>query len=81
MVDVYHAKKKFGTNVWQYYYNDTDAQKWLIKSEGEGTYSLVSKCNLLYMTAQENVSSSNINICVCDKSTDDSQKFKFIKSY
>ena len=37
-----------GANVWQYARNNTDAQKWIIEENSDGTYTITSKINDQY---------------------------------
>ena len=46
-IDVASGSQKAYTNVAQYDRNNTDAQKWIIKSAGDGYYYIISKCNNL----------------------------------
>lgn len=79
VLDVDDAKKTQGTNVQQYDSNNTDAQKWTIKKNSDGTYSLVSKCNNLYMDVKDGIASNSRNIQVYGGNGTKAQKFKFEK--
>lgn len=58
VLDVDNAGKNQGTNVQQYGSNNTDAQKWIIAKNTDGTYSIVSKCNNLYLDVKGGIASS-----------------------
>ena len=47
--DVPCASKDIGTKLNQYDFNGTDAQKWILKKNTNGSYSIVSKCSGLYL--------------------------------
>ena len=49
LVDVDATALEAGTNIQQYTPNGTDAQKWLIIQNSDGSYSFVSKCNGRYL--------------------------------
>ncbi len=72
MLDVQNGGMNPGTNVWQHKPNGTDAQKWEIEKNQDGSYSFISKKNGLKL----NVDKENINI---EKSNNQKeQKFQLI---
>ena len=68
-----------GANVQQYEDNGTDAQRWIIKDNKDGTYSIISKANNLYINVQDNKIANGGNIQVSNGNGSDSQKFVFEK--
>ena len=79
VLDVYAAGNKNGTNVDQYEWNGSDAQKWIIKDEG-GYYSIISKCNGLYLDVYAGLVTEKNNIQVYRYNGSKSQLFKLKKS-
>ena len=77
-LDVQNGGMTSGTNVWQYESNGTDAQKWKIEKNDDGSYSVVSKKNGLYLSIQNENLQSAENVQVCTKNNSDSQKFDLI---
>ncbi len=53
MLDVQNAGTQNGTNVWQYEKNGTDSQKWKIVKNSNGSYSIISKHNGLYLDIKD----------------------------
>ena len=81
-LDVASQGKSNGTNVWQYSYNGTDAQKWYIKSVGNGLYEVISKCNNLALDiagGQANIKSGS-NVQMYTQNHTAAQRFKFEKA-
>ena len=76
-LDVNGAKKANGTNIWLYSFNNTDAQKWLLKDAGDGYFYIVSKCNNLYMDVSGGKSINGTNVQVYSGNETNAQKFKF----
>ena len=72
MLDVQNGGMNPGTNVWQHKPNGTDAQKWKIEKNQDGSYSFVSKKNGLYLNTKNN------NIEVNKKNNSQEQKFELI---
>ena len=72
-----HGKKEAGTNVWQYTANSTDAQKWLIIKNNDGTYSIASKSSGLYLDINGGKIQNNSNVQIYTKNGTNAQKFKF----
>ncbi len=62
-----------GTNVWQYSGNYTDAQRWKIEKNSDGSYSLSNKKSDLYLTE------NNGNIEIRNKTGKAEQKFNIVK--
>ena len=62
-LDVQNGGYAPGTNVWQYEQNNTDAQKWILQKNENGTYSFISKLNSLYLNISgEPQNGSNIEV-------------------
>ena len=62
-LDVQNGGYAPGTNVWQYEQNNTDAQKWILQKNDNGTYSFISKLNNLYLNISgEPQNGSNIEV-------------------
>ena len=81
VLDVANAGKTAGTNVWQCYRNNSDAQKWIIQeSEVEGYYYIISKCNGLYLDVANGKAANGTNIAVCYGNNSKAQKFKFVET-
>lgn len=80
VLDVYAAGKKNGTNVDQYTWNESDAQKWIIKKDEKSEYySIVSKCNELYLDIYAGLTTEGNNIQVYKGNGSASQLFAFKK--
>lgn len=79
LLEVSWGDIKANANVAQYEKNNTDAQKWIIKSCGDGYYNIICKCNNLALHVQNNSSTNGTNVKVYFKNGTDSQKFKFQK--
>ena len=58
-----------GTNIWQYTGNYTDAQRWKIEKNSDGSYSFINKKSNLYLTE------NNGNIEIRSKTETAKQKF------
>ncbi|MBD5524983.1 MAG: hypothetical protein HDR04_11330 [Lachnospiraceae bacterium] len=67
-LDVAGHSRMLGTNVWLWDYIDYDidydAQKWIIKPCGNGYYSIISKCNGLYLNLENGDTKDENNICM-----------------
>lgn len=74
-LDVVASGVKSGTNVTQWPTTNADNQQWVIRDEGDGTFSLISRCNGLYLSA--NGSSDGSNVCVRTFASDSSQRWIF----
>ena len=79
VLDVFGGKVESGTNVQQYEYNESDAQKWQIVDEGDGYISFVSVCNRLYLDVAGASKENGANVQVYEPNGTDSQKFKLEK--
>lgn len=79
VVDVSNAGTTSGTNVWQYEFNNTDAQKWIIQDNGDGTYSFRSKHNGLYLDIDSGKAENGSNVQVYTGNGSMAQKFKLIE--
>lgn len=81
VLDVVSQGKTDGTNVWQYQWNNTDAQKWIIhESEEKGYYYVISKCNELYLDVSCGSSANATNVQTYRGNKTNAQKFRFDKS-
>ena len=69
-----------GTNVWQYEENGTDAQKWKIIKNTNGSYSFVSKLNGLYLDIENGNISNGANVQVYEGNNTQAQQFSLIKT-
>ena len=74
-MDVKGAGIEKKTNVQQWNGNETDAQKWKIIENNDGTVGFVSKCNGLYLTIHNSKDSNGTNIEVDEKNEQNNQKF------
>ncbi|MBQ3306311.1 RICIN domain-containing protein [Candidatus Saccharibacteria bacterium] len=54
VLDVANGGTASGSNVWQYKYNGTLAQKWIVKEVGDGKYSFQSALSGLYLDLANN---------------------------
>ncbi len=77
VLDVYAGNQENGTNVDQYDWNNTDAQKWIIKDAGNGTYSVISKCNELALDIVGGYSHNGTNVQMYMANNSKAQKFVF----
>ena len=64
LLDVQNGAMINGTNVWQHADNGTDAQKWRIEKNYDGSYSFISKKNGLYLDVENGNMSDGGNIQV-----------------
>ena len=64
VLDVKGAGTLDGTNVHQWTSNSTDAQKWKIEKNSDGSYYITSKCNNLYLSVKssKNINGANIEV-------------------
>ena len=72
IIDVKWADTSYGNKVWQYDYNGSDAQKWIIEKATDGKYKIKSKASGTYLTI-----GSNFTINKASNSAN--QLFKFNK--
>lgn len=78
VLDVANNGKTSGTNVQQYTYNGTDAQKWIIQKTSDGYYNIISKSSGLFLDISNGSASNGANIQVYSANGTNSQKFNFI---
>lgn len=78
MLDVQNGGMVSGTNVWQHKDNGTDAQKWRIEKNYDGSYSFISKKNGLYLDVENGNMSDGGNIQVFQGNNTQAQKFQLI---
>ena len=67
------------TNVWQYEYNGSAAQKWYITKESNGSYSIHSKASGLCLDVENGNLANGSNIRLYESNNSVAQEFKFIK--
>ena len=67
------------TNVIQYEAYETDAQKWKITKNSNGSYSIISKLNNLYLDIQNGNISNGANVQVYEGNGTVAQQFSFIE--
>ena len=77
MLDVQNGGMISGTNVWQHNQNGTDAQKWKIQKNTDGSYNIISKKNGLYLNV-ENLKNGENNVTVSSGNSSEEQKFQFM---
>ena len=68
-----------GTPIKQYAYSGTNAQQWIIKDNEDGTYSLISRANGLYVDIETKKASNGKKIQIYEEDGKDTQKFIFEK--
>ena len=79
-MDVCGASKAAGTNVWQYDYNGSLAQKWKFVDLGNDTFKIVSALSSnLVLDVSGGLLSNGSNIQVYTYNGTNAQKFKFTK--
>ena len=85
-----HSNKALGINqagdgekveVKQYDVSDSIKQEWIIKEAGNGYYYVISACNGLYLSVDDESASNGANIVVSTKNNTKMQKFKFEKLF
>ena len=67
------------TNVVQQSWNNSDAQKWIVKPNSDGTYCLVNKASGLYMDVYDGDASNLTNIWLYLPNGSRAQKWKLVK--
>ena len=77
-MDVQYGENKIGTNIGQYDYNGSDAQKWFIVNSGNGNYYIISKCNGLVMDVQSANTKKGTNIRCWQGNETAAQRFRFV---
>lgn len=79
VLDVEDGAKDSGTNVWQYYSNGTDAQKWAFQDAGDGYYYIVPKVNTgLRLDVDNAKSTDGTNVKLWTANQNSAQKWKLI---
>lgn len=68
-----------GNNVYQYELNGTDAQKWEIIKNDNGSYSIISKLNGLYLDIHNGDITNGANVQVYENNGSIAQQFNFIE--
>ncbi len=79
VLDVQSNGKENGANVWQYEENNTEAQKWILQSAGDGFYYIVAVNSYLYLDVADGKTNNGTNIQIYDGNKTKAQKFKFEK--
>ena len=79
VLDVYGGQNWDGVNVAQYDWHGGAAQRWIIKEEENGYYSIISKCNDLYLNVN-GTNANGANVAMLENKDWKSQRFKFIKA-
>lgn len=75
-VDVAYGHSENGTNIWQCsYIADSDAQKWKITKNSDGTYSFFVKCNGKALDLAGGVAADGTNIQLYDANGTAAQKW------
>ena len=67
------------TNVWQYEYNGSAAQKWFIIKDANGSYSIHSKASGLCLDVENGNLANGSNVRLYESNNSAAQEFKFIK--
>ena len=67
------------TNVWQYEYNGSAAQKWFITKDANGSYSIHSKASGLCLDVENGNLVNGSNVRLYESNNSAAQEFKFIK--
>ena len=80
VLDVKGNEKNDGTNVDQYEINNTDAQKWILQSAGNGYYYIVAVNSYLYLDIACGSTNNGTNVQIYEGNETNSQKFKFEKT-
>lgn len=75
VLDVNGAGQTNGTNVQQYKWVDSSAQKWIITKTSDGYYKFISRSNSLCLDVNKGDSSNRTNIQVWESNNTDAQKF------
>lgn len=81
VLDVANGGMTNYTNVWQYDFNGTDAQKWYIVENVDNTYSFISKLNGLALDISGALFTNGTNIQVYEYNNSSAQKFVFKNAY
>ena len=75
VLDVAGAGLVAGTNVNQWTANGTIAQQWLVIDNEDGTYSIASRCNGLYLDISGAGTANGTNVQIWDNNGTNAQKF------
>ena len=78
-VDVENGKAGNRVKVWQYSSNGTDAQKWYIEKNEDGTYSFLSKLGNYALDVNNGKSAVGTSLQIYRNNGSDSQKFELIE--
>ena len=78
-LDVYAGKKENGTNLNQYDWNGSDAQKWIIKEAGKDRYTFISKGSELAIDVYAASSSVGTNVQTYMPNNSSAQQFTLEK--
>lgn len=85
-LDVAGGNIENGTNVQQYEFNGTNAQKWGLYSYGDGNYTIVSELNSdgthynRVLDVSNGLNGENINVHLWENNGNDAQKFSICKT-
>lgn len=79
-LDVAYGEKRECSNVWQYEYNGSLAQQWILEDAGDGYFYIKSKCNDLYLDVEYGLTKNGTNVQMYSKNQSKAQKFKFVKT-
>lgn len=80
LIDVPRASKEIGTQLWQYPKNNTDAQKWYIMSNKNGSHRIVSKCNGMNVDIRKAKTKNGTPVQCYRSNRTNAQNFIFIKT-
>ena len=76
VLDISGASQNSGANIQAWVSNKSYAQQWLLKDNGDGTYSIVSNCGNLYLDSNGNTGNATANTY----SNNSNQKFRLQKT-
>ena len=77
VLDVQDADTKNRTKVWQYDFNNSDAQKWIINKNSDDSYTIISKCSNLVLDIENGNISNGSGIQTYEYNGSNAQKFIF----
>ena len=80
LIDVPRASKEKGTQLWQYSNNNSDAQKWYIIPDKNGSYRIISKCNGMNMDIRKAKTKNGTEVQCYGSNGTDAQNFIFQKT-
>lgn len=75
VLDVTNARGISGTNVQLWKWNGSLAQQWALSSNGDNTYSIVSRCNGLALDISNRGIANGTNIQIWERNNTPAQKF------